>query len=502
MSHLFRTTALISLIASPAFADITAQDALDMIKAQNAAMGLKMEVSQSRKGDTVTLDDIKLTGQLPFEWGSVELTSSGISLTENADGTVAMKLPDSLPFAMALSLPDDVYVTAQATSHAENYQNILSGTPGDIQMRYSMDRTHLELTELTATGAETFTLDFSLDITDVAGLSHFKTGNMLTGMQQYSYGGMDMSWTYQFGKVGSTNSFTSGRTSGKNSFALPANGIDFANSAAQLRDGMALELSSEMQDYHTKATIYIADKLQQKQDASVRNTVTDIRISADGFGIMSKAEGYDLAIKLVQLPFDIKASLTDAVANFKLPLLTSEQDQDLVYDVRLNGITLPEDLWALMDPKNVLPHDPADLVVDMSGKGRLFYDLLDFKAMQKVADEGLKFAEVTSARLNQLELSAIGAHLLGSGAFTFDNSDLETLKGFPATEGTASFKLTGINGGIDALQKAGIISPNDVMPMRMGLAAFFAAGDAPDTMVSDVKITLDGKIFTNGKRFK
>ena len=57
-------------------------------------------------------------------------------------------------------------------------------------------------------------------------------------------------------------------------------------------------------------------------------------------------------------------------------------------------------------------------------------------------------------RINTLELSVAGVDLTGDGAFTFDNSDLESFDGMPRPEGKLSLRLTGAHALLDKLARS------------------------------------------------
>ena len=71
-------------------------------------------------------------------------------------------------------------------------------------------------------------------------------------------------------------------------------------------------------------------------------------------------------------------------------------------------------------------------------------------------------------------MSALGAVAKGSGDFTFDMNDLQTFDGM-RPEGEASIVVSGLNSVFDQLIEAGLLQPDQLMPIRMGLGMGFVA---------------------------
>ena len=94
-----------------------------------------------------------------------------------------------------------------------------------------------------------------------------------------------------------------------------------------------------------------------------------------------------------------------------------------------------------------------------------------------------------------------GAEVSGTGAFTFDNTDLVTFGGMPVPTGKLDVKMTGINALLDTLVSMGFIPEDQIMGARMMLAMFAKPGDGPDTLVSTLEFK-DKGFFANGKRLQ
>ncbi|MEY3533708.1 MAG: hypothetical protein RI979_1732, partial [Pseudomonadota bacterium] len=122
------------------------------------------------------------------------------------------------------------------------------------------------------------------------------------------------------------------------------------------------------------------------------------------------------------------------------------------------------------DPTGAVPHDPATLVIDTTGTALLKADLM------ASAEGTTPVAELHSLNVNDLTARVAGAELTGTGAFTFDNTDLTTFGGMPAPTGKLELKLMGGNGLLDALVSMGMLSEDDAMGARMMIAMFANPG--------------------------
>ena len=91
--------------------------------------------------------------------------------------------------------------------------------------------------------------------------------------------------------------------------------------------------------------------------------------------------------------------------------------------------------------------------------------------------------------------------LTGTGAFTFDNTDLVTFDGVPAPTGKMELTLKGGNGLLDKLVAMGLIPSDQAMGARMMMAMFAKPGDGEDTLNSTLEFK-DKGFFANGQRLQ
>ena len=90
---------------------------------------------------------------------------------------------------------------------------------------------------------------------------------------------------------------------------------------------------------------------------------------------------------------------------------------------------------------------------------------MDTAAMAAVGDASPFL--LNALDINALQVTAVGAELTGTGAFTFDNTDMTTFDGVPAPTGKLDLKLTGANALIDKVVAMGMITQDDAMGYKM-----------------------------------
>lgn len=505
MSRLNTTTALIVLISgTPALADVTAPDVWDSMKAVYQSFGITTEATQSRTGNVVSMENLKFSGIFPFDLGSITITTTGFDLVENGDGTVAIEMPDNMPLAIALILPDDLFVTATLDYRITGYSALVSGDPGNITIEYSADSMVFSLSDLNIPDLPISNIDGTLTFTGLTGTNTIAKGEMLSFSESSTTDTIKLGGGFTNEENGTTYRMTEvwSETSDDIKLVLPALGIDFLGLSAQLRSGLSMQYDSISARITGGTITTLNGTIIGDQKASVSNTVTSMSISKNGFKLDGTSEKYILDYLIPELPIPIQATISATRAAIEFPLLSSPDDQNFVYTISFNGLILNEEIWALFDPTSGLPRDLATITIDLAGKVKLFKDLLDIEAMQQVIDEGIKFGELTSVTINNMDISAVGAKLSGTGVFTFDNSNLETYDGFPAPSGTATFNIAGLNALMDKLDAIGLLPDEARMGIGMGLSLMTVAGDGEDTLVSDIEITPDGQITANGKRLK
>ena len=103
--------------------------------------------------------------------------------------------------------------------------------------------------------------------------------------------------------------------------------------------------------------------------------------------------------------------------------------------------------------------------------------------------------------INDLTVKIAGAEVMGTGAFTFDNTDMTTIPGMPRPEGSLELNINGVNGLLDKLVGMGLIPEDQAMMPRM-MMGMFATVVGEDQLTSKIEIDAAGGIFANGQQIQ
>ena len=178
--------------------------------------------------------------------------------------------------------------------------------------------------------------------------------------------------------------------------------------------------------------------------------------------------------------------------------MKSDTPQDFAFLTKVVDFTVSDDVWGLFDPAGMLARDPATLILDVKGTGLWTKDIMDPEVQMEGAEPP---GELHSLDLTQVLAKAAGAEVSATGGLTFDNADLATFEGVPRPDGKVTVNIKGVTKLVDNLIALGILSEDDAMGFRMGLAMVAKPGAGPDELVSEIEFK-DGGLYTNGMRMR
>lgn len=226
------------------------------------------------------------------------------------------------------------------------------------------------------------------------------------------------------------------------------------------------------------------------------------RLDQEGFAyaVTSGATRLDATLNDPEVPFaKLGVGYGESGLGLSFDLAPTSDPQDFASFLRLGDLTLDDGLWAEIDPTGTFPHDPMSVAIALSGTAAIRPEALE--PGWKPRSEGDLPLDIWSLSIDELGLSGLGAALTGTGALDFDNSDRVTFDGLPAPTGMLRFAATGVNGLIDRMARANLISPDELMPLRFGLAFIAKPGDGPDTLTSTVEFR-DKSLVLNGIKLR
>lgn len=500
MIHLKTLTATASvaalMAAGSASADVTAQD---VWASWQDLMGFYGEDSftiggESQVGGVLTVSDIKM--RVDDSSGTMSMDLGDLVFAEQGNGTVLVSVAENYPISLTFSDGGAMDMNVAQTG----MRILASGTPELLNYDVTADRYTVSIDSLVEDNGEA-----------VDGEMRF-TGNNMSGTYTVSDGDpREVNYALAMGSLDMLIDITDPDTKDKVVMSGKINGM---NGAAQLMlpQGAAMDKPEDMfaaglaivGGYGFDSANYVfefnADGAQATGSASTG--AGDINL-----GFSNAAMSYDVNVAEVaanilsaDFPFPINISLSEYGFGIDVPLARAEELSDFGIGLNLSDLAVNDEIWMLADPTGALSHEPATINIDLTGKARMFLDILDPEQAEAM-ENGAVPGELHALTLNDLTLAIAGAMVQGNGGFTFDNSDMSTIPGFPRPEGQITVNINGANQLIDALVGMGLLPEDQAMMGRM-MMGMFARTVGEDQLESVIEINDKGHILANGQRIQ
>ena len=230
----------------------------------------------------------------------------------------------------------------------------------------------------------------------------------------------------------------------------------------------------------------------------VESGAIGIGMDSDVFSYQTGSKGLNLTVSGADIPFpEVKLALGESGFGLTMPTSPTDEPAPFSFLAKLVDLSISEEIWGMLDPGAALSHDPATVIVDGKGTARITTNIFAPETMTNGAPPG----ELISFELSQLLAKIAGAELSGTGAFTFDNTDLTTFDGVPAPTGKVDLKVTGANMLMDTLISMGMMTEEDAMGARMMLSMFANPGAGADEFTSVLEFK-DKGFYANGQRLQ
>jgi hypothetical protein len=486
---------LAALIAgSAANADVTAAQVWEDWKSQLALYGednVTIGAEESSSG-TVTVRDLGI--RFSDDEVTAETTMSAITFNEQSDGSVRVTMDQSYP--ITITGADGVVVTVLVSQ--ENMEMIVSGEVDAMDYAITAAQYKIALQDV-VDGDVTFTGDVEVAMNDVD-LAYQTT---LGDLRNISYDGTieSVDVLVDFKVPGGNGEYITGggkmvglQTQAEMAIPLDANFEDPDN---MLTDGFSIAGG-----YVVESGDYVFDVNADGDQASGSMSLGSTTLTGE---MNSRTVGYnsttnDIAVNFLSgdFPLPIELSLAQYGINFLMPTGVAEEASDFAIGFDLIDLSISDTIWGLFDAGNVLPRDPATIQLALSGKARSLFDMFDPTQQEALESAEMPY-ELESVKIDTLNVNAAGAAIMGDGAFTFDNTDMQTFAPLPRPEGQAKVEITGFNGLLDNLVAMGLVPEQDVMGARM-MVGMFARSTGDDQMETSVEILPGGQVNVNGNR--
>ncbi len=493
------TTIFGLLLAGTAHAALTADQVWARWQEAAAAAGLTLAAEgTANEGDALTLTGVTVRPAIPAGADDPEGSIAEITMTTQSDGSVAIALAPEFTLPVAAMgggvtvTQDGLALTVREQGSALSYDY----SAGSVKMAVTT-QTPMDAGEGTE---QVNSSDFDVTATnpngsysDVMGASRLISLALNADTLAYSVktsvpeATMASDQTTELADVVLTMAAD-----------IPANArlgdVDSAGEfSTLLKDGLSVNL--EMAQGDSKGSDKTASPVLSYEliTTSLPGTAK-LTLDQTGFGVVVTGAGGTLSGTSEMLPVPVNVGLGPVAMDFRMPM-TGTEPQDFRYMVSLKDLTVNEEAWALIDPGQTLPRDPANIEIDASGKATL--DLLALAEAEEAGMTDVTPPTIQTLDIRSLALSIAGAAVTGSGAFTFDNSTPT-----PVPLGTADMTVTGANGLIDKLVTLGLLPDDQAQSARMMMGMFLTPGEGEDVLTSKIEAKDGGSVFVNGMQIQ
>ncbi|MFY0308310.1 DUF2125 domain-containing protein [Leisingera sp. D0M16] len=495
--------AILVVSAQGALADLSAQDVWADWKAYLTSTGYTVSGTESVSGSTLTVSDVSMVMPIPEEDGSGTVSFPEIQFVENGDGTVNVLLPAEFPMGFEFSGDGETFSGKLIYAHDGTPMKV-AGDAESMSYDYRSSKVTMTLDELTADGEAVPEGVASVLVTlnDVTTKTDMTIADSRSYKQSLSASSLSYDMGFNDPESNGTGSFK-GALQGlsfKGTSTVPS-GLEGPDMAALLEAGFAFDGTFTFTGGNGSISGVDGSESFAMESSSQGGSIA-VAMDKQHLTYDVSQTGTNVNITGSEIPFPLALSMAETGFKLMMPLAKSEEEQDFALGVTLRDFAVPEMLWGMVDPTGQLPHDPATVVLDLVGKGKVLFDMFDPEAMESVEAGEAQPGELNALTVKQLQVSAAGAELTGTGDFTFNNEDLTSFDGMPAPSGEANLKLTGANTLIDKLIQMGLMSDNDAMGARMMMGMLAVPGEGEDTLTSKIEISEDGQIHANGQRIK
>ncbi len=482
--------------AAPVMADITARQAWDSIRDIGQSYGQVITGTATQAGDTLTVSGTQIT--MDMAEGRMEGDLGTITLTEQGDGTVLLQLAEEHEMTMTVDPAEGETMVMPLTIRQTDLKTVITGNPGDLDFDLSARELFVLMPEMTVDG-EPVQTGLNLNVTRLAGqyrvdgVAPRRIGADLSAAQA----SLALDILDPEGNGNARLSVSAEDLASRSTSTVPEDS-DMADMNAMLKAGFTTD--SELSYGPVSFDFDFADGADTMQaEGTTQGGRFAVTMNADTLSYAATQTGLDLALRGSDIPLpEVTARIAESAFRLKIPATKSDEMREFGLLASYKGVEPGEMVWSMFDPQGVLPHDPANLVLDLSGLGRWLVDFLDPAMATRMTDAPP--AEIAALDLNALELSVAGASLTGQGSFTIDNTD--TSGGMPKPAGKVKLRLSGGNTLMDRLVELGLLPQEQAQGARMMLGMFARPGDAEDTLVSEIEVTEEGQVLANGQRLR
>jgi hypothetical protein len=489
-------------LATTAGADVTPQEVWESWQAMATSAGQELTVGNTAdSGGTVEVTDLAITYKDQMG-GSASITFDKLTFADNGDGTVTVTMPESYPIQMAFPSQDDGPGSMKLTVTQPGMAIVAGGSATETSYDFTLPAVTIKLDEVTDETGKVLDADGDLTMTEtVAKYLVVREGETTT---------LDSSFAAKAMALNISGTDTAEGGGGQGKLTMTMADLTGATKGNFLSADMMVNMAAALNSGFTMDATFNFGALAMEVDITEAAGPTKLMADATGGGFqlaMNKDQlnygtslnGAKFTVSGAEIPFpQVEVAFAESGFNVLMPVTKSDSPQDFSFLTKVVDFTVSEDVWGLFDPAGSLSREPATVIVDLKGTGFWTQDIMDPEVqMEGVEPPG----ELHSLDLTQVLAKAAGAEVSATGGLTFDNSDLQTFGGMPRPDGKITVGIRGVNQLVDNLIALGILTEDDAMGFRVGLAMFARPGAGPDELTSEIEFK-DGGLFANGQQLQ
>jgi hypothetical protein len=493
------TTMFGLMLAGTAHAALTADQVWARWQEAAAAGGLALSAEgTASEGDALRLSGVTIRPAIPTGADDLEGAIAEVVLSNQSDGSVMISMsPEfSLPITAmggGMKITQDGFsLTAREAGGVLTYDYAGAGLAATIEIDSTMTAVDPAAPPTTATIVVSAS---NLNGTYSDGMGATRAVNLVLNAEALRYGIKSSDEAANSAVDQTTELADVAITLAADIPATARLGeVDTAGKfATLLNDGLSVTLDMTQGDAKSTDKTVSPFLSYDLATTSLPGSAT-MTLDKTGFALTADGEGGTASGTSEMLPVPVNVVFGPLAMDFRMPVVGNEP-QDFRYMVKMDSLTVNEEAWALFDPGQTLPRDPATLEVNATGKAGL--DLLGLIEAEESGMADITPPTIESLDITAFNMSVAGAAMSGIGSFTFDNAS-----GTPVPLGTADVTVSGANGLIDKLVTLGILPDEQATQMRMTMGMFLTPGDGDDVLKSTIEAKEGGSLFVNGMQIQ
>lgn len=504
MTRMLTCSSAIALVfvATGAGAAVTPQEVWDSWQAMITSAGQELTVGATvENAGVLEVSDIALTYKDQLG-GSASVTFDKLSFKDNGDGTVTVTMPESYPVQMAFPAEGDGPGSMKLTVTQPGMAIVAGGSATETSYDFTAPSVTVKLDEVTDQGGKV--LDTKADMVMTEATAKYlvaRDGDKTDLDMSYAAKGLVLNVSGTDNSEGGTGQGTGTVTLADLTGATKGNFLNaemMANMAAALNSGFTMDSSFSFGAM--AANLDITDATgPTKINANATGGGFNLAMDKTRMNYGTSLNGAKFTVSGAEIPFpQVEVAFAESGFNLLMPVTKSDTPQDFAFLTKFVDFTVSEDVWGLFDPAGSLSREPATVIVDLKGTGFWTKDIMDPSVQMDGAEPP---GQLNSLDLTQVLAKAAGAEVSATGGLVFDNADLQTFGGMPRPDGKISIGIKGANKLVDNLIALGILTEEDAMGFRMGMAMFARPGAGPDELTSEIEFK-EGGLFANGQRLQ